>query len=239
MSWRALARRMKGGLVLACLGGLAGCAALDSARPAPPAAEEGAAAHVVYVLSNRWHTSITLARGDLEASGLIPEAADLPHAAFFEFSLGDRKYFPAPRPGPGIALSALLVPTPSVLHVAGLARPPQEAYPDADVAAIRLGPKALAALIERIDASFDRAGAERAKVYSPGLYPGSFFYAARGKSHLFNTCNTWTARMLSGARPDLSPSGVVVADQVMHRVRALETAAPAASAPAGAEAASP
>jgi hypothetical protein len=39
-------------------------------------------------------------------------------------------------------------------------------------------------------------------------------------SYLFNTCNTWTARMLRAGGVNLSPSGVVTADDLVARLRA-------------------
>ena len=54
---------------------------------------------------------------------------------------------------------------------------------------------------------------------SRGLYPDSLFYNARGAFHLFNTCNTWTARKLKQGGVAISPSGVVTADGLMRRLR--------------------
>ena len=54
-----------------------------------------------------------------------------------------------------------------------------------------------------------------------GLYADSWFYPARGLFHLFNTCNTWTARMLSAAGVGASLSGVNTADDLMGRLRDL------------------
>ena len=54
---------------------------------------------------------------------------------------------------------------------------------------------------------------------SRGLYPDSRFYNALGEFHLFNTCNTWTARMLRAGGVALSPSGIVTADGLMARLR--------------------
>ncbi len=51
-------------------------------------------------------------------------------------------------------------------------------------------------------------------------YPDSNFYDARGRFHLFNTCNTWTARTLRAGGVNLSPSGVITADELVVRLRA-------------------
>ncbi len=78
-----------------------------------------------------------------------------------------------------------------------------------------------AVFVDFIDASFERAGAARAAATGPGLYATSRFYPAKGRFHLFNTCNTWTARALAAAGFDVSASGTSRAETLMQQVRAL------------------
>ena len=66
----------------------------------------------------------------------------------------------------------------------------------------------------------ERPRGGRAEPISRGLYLDSNFYKARGTFHLFNTCNTWTARMLRAGGVNLSPSGVITADELVARLRA-------------------
>lgn len=202
---------------IVCAGWLAACAA----PPAPALPNSGATAHTVYVVSNGWHTGIVVPYGDVRASGRVPEAADFPGALFLEFGWGDREYYPSPRPTLGMGLRALLTPSPAVMHVAPLSRPPAEAYPAAEVLSVPVGAGALERLIAGIGADFERPAGGAAAAVAPGLYRDSRFYAARGEFHLFNTCNTWAARMLEVAVPGLSSSGVITADELMGRLRAL------------------
>jgi hypothetical protein len=55
-----------------------------------------------------------------------------------------------------------------------------------------------------------------------GLYGASWFYAARSRYHLFNTCNTWITRALSTAGLPVTPAGVITAGEVMRQVRRAE-----------------
>ena len=176
---------------------------------------------MVHVVSNGWHSGIIVARKDLLPTGRVPEAADFPGAGFLEFGWGDRAYYPSPRPTVGMALGALLKPTPAVMHLAGLSLPPRQAYPKAEVLAVPLTATALDRLIAGIDAAFDRPEGGRARAIARGLYHNSNFYPADGRFHLFNTCNTWTARKLEAAGLGLSSSGVITADNLMGRLRAL------------------
>jgi len=52
-----------------------------------------------------------------------------------------------------------------------------------------------------------------------GLGANSLFYPARGKFHLFNTCNSWTARALKAAGYPLGMLDPVTADELIAKVR--------------------
>ena len=183
-----------------------------------PASETEARDQAVYVVSNGWHTAIVVPT--LRASEVLPEAGDFPEAAYLEFGWGDRVYYRTKDPGLAIALEAALTPTPAVMHVTGRPRPPMQ-IPDGDeVVSLALTKSGLRGLIEAIAGDFIRRQGNRAAPLSPGLNPNSRFYEAEGSFHLFNTCNTWTARMLQAGGVALSPSGVTTADELMDRLRA-------------------
>jgi uncharacterized protein (TIGR02117 family) len=196
---------------------LAACGSIPQTQPA---SNESAAAYGIYVYSNGWHTSIVMSRQALPP-GLVPEVEDFPAAAFLEFGWGDRIYYPAPDPSFDMALAAAITPSPAVMHVAGLPRPPQDHYRNVEVLALHLSAAALVRLVTEIDASFDRPEGGRAEHLAQGLYRDSWFYPAHGEFHLFNTCNTWAARMVAAMGVDVSLSGVNRADDLMERLRDL------------------
>ncbi len=201
----------------AALAWLAVAAWLGACAAPLPASETEARDQVVYVVSNGWHTAIVVPA--LRASEFLPEAGDFPEAAYLEFGWGDRVYYRAKDPGLAVALEAALTPTPAVMHVTVRPRPPMQ-IPDGDeVVSLALTKSGLRGLIEAIAGDFTRRQGNRAAPLSPGLYPLSRFYEAEGSFHLFNTCNTWTARMLQAGGVALSPSGIVTADDLMDRLR--------------------
>ena len=199
---------------LVCAGCLAACAAV---HPLPPA-DAGPRIYAVRVVSDGWHTAIVIPRAEVKATGLLPEVDDFPDAAFLEFGWGEHVYYPAEETTLGVALRAALLPTPAVMHVAGRARAPEPTYGDVEVLAMTQG--GLRRMVRAIAGEFVRPENGRAEPVSRGLYLGSHFYDAHGAFHLFNTCNTWTARMLRAGGVNLSPSGVITADDLMTRLRA-------------------
>jgi len=199
---------------------LTACAA---APPAPPPSRSYLGAKtVIFVTSNGWHSGIIVAKADLPHDRL-PETADFPEARFLEFGWGDAVYYPAKKVTLGMTLRAALVPTPAVVHVVGLRAEPARSSPgaEAEVVSLALDGKNFGRLVDFIDASFERSGAPRAAATGPGLYATSRFYPANGRFHLFNTCNTWTARALAAAGFDVSASGISRAEALMQQVRAL------------------
>ena len=194
---------------------------LTGCKSVPPIENPGPYARLIHVTSNGWHTAIVLPGPALVATGTIPELEDFSGAAFLEFGWGDRTYYPADRKTLGMTLSAALVPTAAVMHVAGHQAPPK-ARTGYDVIGVGLTEEGFRRLAKALAAEFDRPVAGRAEPISRGLYSHSHFYPAHGDFHLFNTCNTWTARMLSESGVPLSPSGIVRADNLMNRLRAAQ-----------------
>lgn len=179
-----------------------------------------AAPQTIFVASNGWHSAIFVLRSAITEKNL-PEIDDFSGALYIGFGWGDADYFPARDPGFTTLLSAALVPTPSVIHVTGLRVSPRDAYPRDQVVALTLSHDGFGKLVRYIADTFDRRRSRRAETIAPGLDPNSRFYRARGEFHLFNTCNSWTARGLAAAGFAIDPDGLVRAEDLMAEVRAL------------------
>jgi uncharacterized protein (TIGR02117 family) len=201
---------------LHCLILLASCAPL---APLPPSSR-GPSIDVVHVVSSGWHAAIVVRRADLVETGLVPEAGDFPSATFIEFGWGDRTYYPAREPTLGMTLGAALRPTPAVMYMAGYTRPPEGVYGGADTVSVAMPRQAFQNMVRSLAGYFDREEGERSDIFALGPQPNSNFYRAHGRFHLFNNCNTWTARVLRAGGVNLSPAGVITAGQLMSSLRA-------------------
>ena len=201
------------------VGGLAACAAVPPLPPADPAPRS----HAVRVVRTGEHTAIVIARAEVIATGLLPEAEDVRAAAYLEFGWGDRVYYPTPEPTLGMTLDAAFWPTPAVMHLAARARPPELTYAGvaaAEVEVLAMTQGNFRRLVGAIADEFLRPESGRAEPIARNLVSGGYFYEAHGRFHLFNTCNTWTARMLRAGGVNLWPSGVVTGNDLMTRLRA-------------------
>ncbi|MCL5779127.1 DUF2459 domain-containing protein [Limibaculum sp. FT325] len=207
---------LPGGLSL-----LLGLLLLAACTTAPAARDDtGPRVREVLVVSDGWHSGIVIPRGAILATGLMPEAEDFPGSAHLTFGWGDRAYYPAPVATVGLALDAAFLPTPAVMHVAARAHPPDPGSGSGEVLRVPLTERGFHALIAAIAGDFERPAGGRAAALGPGLAAVSGFYPARGRFHMFSTCNTWTARMLREGGVDIAPAGIVSARDLTTRLQA-------------------
>ncbi|MEO1039442.1 MAG: DUF2459 domain-containing protein [Pseudomonadota bacterium] len=176
---------------IAALGLLALAACAGSPEPVAP--EDGCVQ--AGLGSNGWHANLYLPAEAFDPDG--PLRRWRPDADWFAIGWGDARAYR--RLGPVSGASAILWPTPSLMHAAWFERDPREAYAGREIglALSRAEARALADAIEQ-DLALGQDGA--VQVEGPGLdRRGSAFLAARPRYHLFRTCNVWLARRLEQA----------------------------------------
>jgi len=199
--------------------------AVETARSSEPPARNPAvglsAQKEIFVASNGWHSAIFIARSAIPVDA-DSVAADFPAAYYLGFGWGDADYFSKRDPGVLTLLGAALQPTPSVLHVTGLPTHPRDAFPKGEVIGLRVPADGFRALLGFLNATFARDGAGRVIVHAPGLHSYSTFYRATGDFHLFNNCNSWTARGLAAAGIPIDSDSILRAAGIMEALRKVE-----------------
>jgi uncharacterized protein (TIGR02117 family) len=188
----------------------AGCAAPGPDR-APATVEPSLA---VWVVDHGWHTAVVVRRADVDPA-IWPEVRDFPDSVLVEIAWGDRDFYMATDPTAWLAVKAALFTVGSVVHVAGFGR----AVVPASAVELRVSRGGFDAMTRFFHDEYVRDVEGRPARLAPGLYGASWFYLARSRYHLFNTCNTWVARALREAGLDITPAGTVTAGDVMEQVR--------------------
>lgn len=173
-------------------------------RPEPVVAAGAHDCQLIAVSSNGWHANIYLPADAFPAGGAM--RSTFPEARWLSIGWGDAEAYVT---GVNLANSftAIVWPTPTVLHVAALQRDPREAYLS-EYRDVVLSGDGLARLVAALEAelALDAAGAPQ--IVADGLDPrGSAFLAARSRYHAFNTCNVWTAARLREAGLDVGWTG--------------------------------
>lgn len=159
----------------------------------------------IYVVSNPVHADLILPmvteeqdwRTEFPASDFASGRNDWSHISI---GWGDRGFYLETPEWKDLKLSttanALLWPSRTVMHVQGATKPT-----GAGARAVCISPRAYRELVEFISASF---AAERGSRPTLGHAYNRWdaFYEARGRYHVFNTCNCWVGRALktSGVR---------------------------------------
>jgi hypothetical protein len=180
---------------------------LSACETAPPAkarsADIGKPRHNIQVTSNGWHSEVVIPAA-LLPEGAIPETADFPRAEFYAFGWGDADYYPAQDPDIAMTLRAAFTPTPAVVHLVGLPAAPKDLYANAEIIDLEITEEGLTDLVDYLDGSFARKSAR-----------------ATGEFHLFNTCNSWTARALATAGLPVKTGGMQRAEDLLAQLRPL------------------
>ena len=212
--------RIAGLLAAAALA--AGCAAPVADRSEPAAGREpapsGHSARSVRVVDHGWHTAIVVRREDVDPT-IWPEVRDFADAALVEVAWGDRDFYMAEKPTGWLAVKAALFTSGSVLHVAGLAGSALASLPADAVVELAVSRDGFDAMTRFIHDEYRRNAEGGSVPLSRGLYGTSWFYAARSRYHLFNTCNTWVARALREAGLHVTSAGTLTAGAVMHQAQ--------------------
>ena len=181
----------------------------------PPSGEPLRAA---WVVDHGWHTAIVVRREDVDPA-LWPEVRDFPDAALVEVAWGDREFYMAQNPTGWLAVRAAFFTSGSVLHVAGVGESTLAGLPASAFVELRVSRRGFDAMTRFFHDEYQPDGQGRSVRLEHGLYGASWFYAARSRYHLFNTCNTWVARALQRAGLDVTPAGTVTAGSVMQEAR--------------------
>ena len=178
----------------------------------------------IYLASHGWHAGIVLERTEnLEANWQWPSLEVFKNQAFLEIGWGDYDFYQTPDPHPGLVLKAALVPTQSVLHVAGFNGPVSDYFPRSEIIKLVMPYSGYQKLVQSIIKSFAKDSAGHAISLGHGLYGESRFYQSVESYHLFNTCNVWTARQLKAGGLPFTPSAAITVDDLMSQARTIGT----------------
>jgi uncharacterized protein (TIGR02117 family) len=171
----------------------------------------------LWVVDHGWHAAIVVRRADVDRA-LWPEVEDFPIATSIEVAWGDREFYMATPATMWMAIKAAFGTSGSVLHVVGLDAPVAVSFPGSDVVELRVSRRGFDALTRFVADEHERGADGRAVRVGRGLYGAGWFYVARSRYSLANTCNTWVARALEIAGLPVTASGVVTAGGVMEQL---------------------
>jgi Protein of unknown function (DUF2459) len=190
--------------------------AMSDAQPTP--ARTVTRNVILYVVRRGWHIDVGFATDDL-AGPLTLAREQFPHARFFTFGFGDRRYLHAHNPDFPNMLAALW-PGDGLLLITALQGTPQQAFGQSQVVELTVAAGQALQAQRRIAASMSLQNG-KAQSDGPGPYEGSAYWRSSLRYSAGYTCNTWAAQILRSTGLPLQVRGVLFAGQVWRPVQRL------------------
>ena len=136
-----------------------------------------------------------------------------------EVGWGDETYYQSEKNTLWMGIRALFWPTDSVLHVAALQTDPETYFSNNEVIELTLSKRGFIRLVKFIDRSFALNEKKQIIKLGSGLYGTSRFYRAEGRFHLFNNCNSWSAKAIRSSGFPISTFYVFTANDLMYQLK--------------------
>ncbi|KAA3618597.1 MAG: TIGR02117 family protein [Calditrichaeota bacterium] len=175
----------------------------------------------IFVVNHGWHTGIIIPARDINLR--IPQIEQtFSDASFLEFGWGDEGFYRSQKFSVRLALRSLFWPTKSVLHVVGIPVSPEKYFAKDRLFSLSVSQSDYNQLLVFIEKSFQRDENNAVENLGKGIYGHSYFYKATGKYHLFNTCNTWSAKALKNSGLKIYPALNLTAGSVVESIKRVE-----------------
>ena len=174
----------------------------------------------IHLVNTGWHVGIILPIDNVLKRNL-PEMVNFSDKKYLEIGWGDKTFYQTSNPSFSMAFDALLKSTSSVIHLYGFNQTIRTTFKDAEIIELDIEEDNYIKLLYFIHKSFTLNADGSAQLKGPGLYgkENSFFYAANGQFHMFNTCNTWVANAIQSAGIEITSYNIVTSDSLMDAVR--------------------
>jgi uncharacterized protein (TIGR02117 family) len=167
----------------------------------------------IYLVKERWHTGIVIETAGLDTN-LWKEADQFRQFNYIDAGWGDEAFYQSNDFEPELAVRALFYPTPSTIRIECFNIPAKEYAALSDFAVeLKISFLQLGKIIRHISRTFSRDKNGKAELQLERFNGRVKFYKANGNYHIFNTCNTWIAKVLNEAGFEISDE-VIFAEEL-------------------------
>jgi uncharacterized protein (TIGR02117 family) len=171
-----------------------------------------------YVVNHGWHTGIVINGADFTEAVPALEMDFNGSKDYLEIGWGDERFYQAQTPTLGLAIQAMLWPTPTVMHIVAVPDLPQRYFSVSEVLELSVPQSGYEKMLAFIAESFDPAVDNGIIKLGHGLYGNSRFYRAKGEFHAFNTCNTWVAKAIESSGFPIGDTNITTAEALLSRI---------------------
>lgn len=187
------------------------------AWPAHSAGEQDNSCYIVYLAKLGWHTSLVFRVSDINQEDW-PEIVYWNRYQYVHIGWGDEAFYQSSDDLALLAIRAALLPTPSVIRVAGFFSSPKDYFGEKrSLIKLSLSKEQYTALIREISSCFMRD--PQGNILSSYDYghPEQFFLSCE-TYHFFRTCNTWMAKRLYRAGLPVRRRLILTSGQLVREV---------------------
>ncbi len=199
---------------------LAGCSGAPHPISFSPVADEPRP-HRIFAVSHGWHVGLVLPAAPLVAR--LPALKErFANASYFEMGWGDKGFYQSEEITANLILQAMFSSTGAVMHVVSLppsADTPFDTFSGSEVVEFCASERELASLNDFIQQSFLKNTTDQLIPMKPGIYGNSQFCEAKGKYHMFNTCNKWVAKGLLSMGLGVDSTLALTAGNVLNQLK--------------------
>ena len=150
----------------------------------------------IYLIKQRWHTAVVFYTSEVDST-ILPEINYFKGSEFIDIGWGDEAFYQHPDFDWDLAYQALFYPTPSTLRIEGVYISKQQYFDISEIVVeLKIDNEQLKNLLRYISNTIWKDEDGEDKVLSTQFLNQVYFLKAKGKYHLFNTCNTWLAKGL-------------------------------------------
>ena len=176
----------------------------------------------IYLIKVSWHTGVVLPV-DEETIVTVDALKDFTNYKFVDIGWGDEKFYQSPEEFDLLlAAEAILIPTGSVIRIAGYFGNVQTIINWSEICVkIKITSDQYRDLCRFINSSFEKGTNDSCIVTSKSSTGGIIFYKSHLKYHLLNTCNTWIANALQSSGLNIDPSEVITTEELFDKAAGL------------------
>ena len=152
--------------------------------------------YTIYLVKQKWHTAVVFNANDVDTL-ILPEVKYFPGAELIDIGWGDEAFYQHPDFDWDLAYQALFYPSSSTLRIEGIYISKQHYFEISEIVIeLKINNEQIKILLKYISDTIwkDKNGVD--KILSTHYLDRVYFLKAKGKYHLFNTCNTWLAKGL-------------------------------------------
>ncbi len=173
-----------------------------------------------YLIKSYWHTGLIFSV-DSTLLEHIDALRNFDDKKFVDIGWGDEDFYQNPSDFDlYLASKAILIPTNSVIRIAGYLTPIESIIRWSDFCIkFKFTKIQFQKLCNFINTAFERNDEGNLIITSKTASGGIAYYKSIYKYHLLNTCNTWVANALKFAGLDISPSNVIRANELFFEVK--------------------